>query len=104
MNEKEKPAQRIERLMKEIEESRHEIGSCHHQFSAPTHATREYKEPVFSHFEPHGSDPEPIYDYVPRTEHGWKRECTRCGYSEYTAKTKPIVTGHEPDFGTGGSR
>jgi hypothetical protein len=100
----EKLAQKVERLTQELREYQKQIDSCHHEFSQPTHATRKFTEPVFNHYEPHGSDPEPVYDYIPRTEHGWKRECTRCGYSEYTAKTKPIVTGHEPDFGAGGSR
>ena len=95
----EKLADKVARLSRELEEAQQQIASCQHQFSTPAPAIREYTEPVFVRYEGHGSDPEPVYNYIPKTEHGWRRTCEACGYSEYTAKTKLIVKGHEPDFG-----
>ena len=99
----EKLAEKVVRLTKELEEANSQIANCNHNFLSPVAEKRKRLEPVFSHYEGKGSDPEPIYNYSERIENGWIRECRLCGYSEYTAKTKPVVRGYEPDFcGAGG--
>ena len=95
----EKLAEKITRLARELEGYRMQMARCTHAFSEPTRATKEIQEPIFVRYEGHGSDPEPVYNWVPRTEYGWKRVCKQCGYEEYTAKSKPIVVGNGPDFG-----
>jgi hypothetical protein len=91
-------ADRIRRLERELETAKDTQAKCRHEFSKPAQATREVPESVYDHLEPHGSDPEPIFRTYMRTEYGWERECTLCGYTEYTTKTRPVIERHEPDF------
>lgn len=95
----EKLADRVTRLSEELRRAQEQIASCKHSFADPIRATRQYKEPVYSHLEGHGSDPIPVYNWEDRTEHGWSRTCNSCGYIEYTAKSKPIIKEYEPNFG-----
>jgi len=95
----EKLTDTVKRLTKELEIKKALIQNCKHTFTDPIPATREYKEPIFLRYEPHGSDPEPIYDWITKVEHGWRRECTTCGYEQYTAKLKPKEPkDYVPDF------
>jgi hypothetical protein len=94
----EKLADKVVRLAKELGSARAQIAACKHMFGEPVCATREFQEPRFLRYEGHGSDPEPVYEWIPRTEYGWARTCEVCGFSEYTARSKPVVVGHEPDF------
>jgi hypothetical protein len=95
----EKLAEKVQRLTRELQEAEQQMAACQHSFSKPIPAQRVKQNPIFDHYERHGSDPEPIYRYSPQTEHGWERTCEKCGHTEYTAKTKPIIAGREPDFG-----
>lgn len=95
----EKIADKVARLAKELDVARQQIAACQHDYSAPVPATRIVHIPFFLRFEGHGSDPEPVYDWVPQTEQGWERTCGKCGYSQYTAKSRPIIAGYGPDFG-----
>ena len=97
----EKLADKVVRLTAELFRAKEEISTCRHDFLPPVPATKDISTPVFKRYEEHGSDPEPIYDWVKGKEYGWSRECKKCGYSEYTSKTKSIVTGNEPDFKEG---
>jgi hypothetical protein len=92
----EKLADKVKRLTREMEKVQSEISRCPHTFTEPMTASRKYMEPIFARYEGIGSDPEPVYDWVPRTESGWRRECTKCGYEQYTAKTRPAA--FAPDF------
>ena len=94
----EKLAEKVIRLSRELELTQQQISLCRHQYSAPTPATHEKLKPIFRCFQGHGSDPEPVYDYVTEYERGWERSCQTCGYTEYTAKTKPIIKEYVPDF------
>lgn len=91
--------ERADRLARELQQTRQQIAACPHQFGDPLPVLREYKEPEFSHYKEHGSDPEPVYNWVPRTKTVYERTCDLCGYIQETEKTKPVITGHEPDFG-----
>ncbi len=95
----EKLAEKVIRLTRELDEAKQQVAACLHQFSDPIPAMREFFEPTLLRYEGPGSDPQPVYKLTKRIERGYSRECETCGYSEYTAKTKPIVRGHEPDFG-----
>lgn len=94
---KEKLAEKVARLSQELKLAKGQMASCSHQFSDPIRATREISIPVFDHYEQHGSDPEPIFNWHKKTEYGWERICSNCGYNEYTTKTRPVAYG--PDFG-----
>lgn len=94
--ESEKLVDVVKRLTKELDATYSLIKNCDHKFTDPIPTTREYQEPVFLRYEPHGSDPEPIYEWITKFENGWSRECTKCGYEEYTTKTKP--TNYVPNF------
>jgi hypothetical protein len=50
----------------------------------------------FSHFLPHGSDPEPVYNYYQVDVPRWSRTCSKCGKVEHTKEQRP--TGKEPHF------
>lgn len=93
----EKLADKVKRLSRELELAKGQMASCPHQFSDPIRATREISVSVFDHYEPHGSDPEPIFNWHKKTEYEWEKKCNLCNYVVYTAKTKPIEYG--PDFG-----
>lgn len=98
MENEEKLADRVTRLSRELNEAKEQMGKCKHEFSQPYPATRDVKEPIFKGYRGHGSDPEPVYEYVDKTEYGWERKCNACGFTQYTTKTKPIIKGQEPDF------
>jgi hypothetical protein len=60
---------------------------CNHQWSdPPLYEPEPTVTHVFDHYEPHGSDPEPVYRTVPDQKDRWKRFCTKCGKVEYTYK------------------
>jgi hypothetical protein len=92
-------ADRIRRLETELRAAKDTQAKCRHEFSKPVETTRKVPEYTFSHYEPHGSDPEPIYNVSTKNEYGWERTCMLCGYSEYTTNTRPVIERHEPDFG-----
>jgi hypothetical protein len=94
----EKPAQKAKRLREELEDLEEQIEACEHDFADPVHATREVLQASYRGLEGHGSDPIPVYDYYHVTEWGWERTCKKCGYTQYTNQTKPVVTDHKPDF------
>ena len=56
---------------------------CNHEWADVKYDPEHYKRAMFSHYEPHGSDPEPIYDYVPAVKDRWSRTCKKCGKVEY---------------------
>jgi hypothetical protein len=94
----EKLSEKVKRLEKELLATRNAIAQCNHSFSPPTPTEKEVRTRQFIRYEDHGSDPEPIYEYIKRIEHGWTRSCDQCGFSEYTAHSKPIIRGSEPDY------
>ena len=96
---KEKLAQKVERITQEIERAKIEIASCRHEFGKPEPTIKQIHDFLLSHYAGTGYDPEPIYLFIPKEESGWTRTCGKCGYSEYSNKTRPIVTDYNPDFG-----
>lgn len=86
MNEREE----IERLERELNEKKKalqdKIRNCDHEWTDVKYDPEHYKKSIFSHYEPHGSDPEPIYEYVPATKDRWSRTCKKCGKIEYGYK------------------
>jgi hypothetical protein len=99
-NDGEKLAEKVERMTNELDAMKRKMLTCKHEFGKPVVTIKEViTDAIFDHYEPHGSDPEPIYRYIKGKEYGWTKTCDICGYQEYTAKTKPIVKGYEPDFG-----
>jgi hypothetical protein len=88
---------RAKQLRKELCTIEDKIYYCKHVFGKTVSATREITVPVFERYEGVGSDPEAIYSYDKRDEHGYSRTCKECGYEEYTTKKKP--SHYEPYFG-----
>ena len=93
---------RLEALSKEAkvlrEEIEREMAACHHAFGEPKFDPIVKPNWAFSHYEPHGSDPEPKFVRSGDTQDPqWTRTCTKCGHVEHTTKTKSVKTA--PDFG-----
>lgn len=85
-----KTTDRIKELQDEINRCKQSIKDCKHSWDKTIYDPEITKEPVFSHFEPHGSDPEPIYNWHDKTISRWSRTCVLCGYTEYTKEQGPI--------------
>ncbi|MFH1182284.1 MAG: hypothetical protein V1702_04955 [Candidatus Woesearchaeota archaeon] len=94
----EKLADKVERLTNELDAMQRQMAACRHEFGEPKATTKDVFDTVLLRYEGHGSDPEPVYEYIRKKEHGWTRVCDICGYRQYTTESKPIVTGFEPDF------
>lgn len=72
--------------------------TCHHSWSNVKYDPEKYRESHFSHYEPHGSDPYPVYvdsDTI-STKDRWSRTCSKCGKVEYTYEQKAVK--YEPKF------
>ena len=69
---------------------------CQHDFADPVYDPEGYQKGEFDHYEPHGSDPEPVYRYHTESKARWSRTCKKCGKKEYTYHQKPV--GFVPDF------
>jgi hypothetical protein len=70
---------------------------CNHKWPPePKYDPETYRDAVFSHFEGHGSDPMPVYNYYTKQKDRWSRECKVCGKVEYTYTKKAVK--YEPDF------
>lgn len=82
--------EKIKALQLEIEIEKRKIENCRHSWGDTKYDPYTVKEPVFSHYIPHGSDPEPVYTYHDKTMPRWSRTCTICGHTEYTEKTGPV--------------
>jgi len=84
----------LKRLREEVES---EEAACEHDWAKTIYDPDTKMEGVFDHFEPHGSDPEPIYNYHEVKVDRWSRRCRKCGKKEFTRKQKTVETA--PDFG-----
>lgn len=101
MNTKEKK-ERAKHLFDEanklLDEVSKEVQACHHDWTPVISEPEKYREAVFDHYEPHGSDPEPIYKYYDAWKPRWSRTCKKCGHKEYTYEMRPSGK-TEPYFG-----
>lgn len=88
----------IKQLQDRIDRLKGEIRNCKHIWGKTKYDPHTVKEPVFSHYIPHGSDPEPVYSYNDKTVPRWSRTCTECGHTEYTEKTEAVISEHRPKF------
>lgn len=88
----------IGRLEKELAIAKEKVRTCNHDYTQPTEAIRKIPVPHFVGYRGVGSDPEPIYEWSEQIENGWERKCELCGSTQYTNKTKPVVSGYNPDF------
>lgn len=95
----EKLAEKVDRMTNELDAMRRQMAVCKHEFGKPIAATKDVCDARFIRYEGHGSDPEPVFEYTKKEEHGGERICNNCGQRQYTAQTKPVVSGYEPDFG-----
>ena len=89
---------KIKKLQSQIDSFQQEIKKCKHIWGKTKYDPETVKEPVFSHYIPHGSDPEPVYNYNDKTIPRWSRKCEVCGKTEYTYKEEVISVKKEPKF------
>lgn len=89
---------KIRQLQQQISKEEEAIRRCDHDFKEPVYDPEPYKEPIFSHYDGGGSDPNPIYNYVDRTKDRWSRECKKCGKFEYTYTQAPVINSYKPKF------
>jgi hypothetical protein len=94
--------ERVTQLQRELKSLQQQIDmiqrNCHHGDWTVTTEQEDYQEPIFDHYEGHGSDPEPVFRHQTRTRTYHKRTCAHCGKVETTDKMKPVA--FEPDFGS----
>lgn len=90
----------IERLERELQQRRGNLQqrqqNCNHKWNPTIYEPEDYQEPSFSHYEGHGSDPNPVYRYSTRQKPRWSRYCPVCEKKEYTYEQKPAK--YEPAF------
>lgn len=92
--------EKAERAQIELENAQSELNRrqrhCQHAWNQVKSDPEEIRIPSFSHYEGHGSDPNPVYTFSKGTKSRWSRECPLCGKLEYTYELKP--TQYEPNF------
>ena len=89
--------EQLERTLRNKKESlSYKQNNCAHDWSEPKSDPESYQYPVFDHYEPHGSDPEPIYNYITKYKNRWSRYCKKCAKTEYTYEQKAVK--YVPDF------
>ena len=87
---------RLSKQLTDLQEKQNKLErNCIHQW-VTKYDPEPYKEAVYDHLEPHGSDPEPIYRYYDATRDRWSRTCKLCGKTEFTYIQAP--TKLEPKF------
>jgi hypothetical protein len=88
---------RLERELRIVKAKQGELeANCNHEWDETKFEPEYYKEPQFSHYEGHGSDPNPVYTYCTKSKDRWKRKCNKCGKVEFTYVQAP--TKYEPKF------
>lgn len=87
----------LEQAHKLNNEINREVQLCHHEWTPVISEPEKYQGAEFDHYEPHGSDPEPIYRYFDAWKPRWSRTCKKCSHKEYTYEMRPTKT--EPYFG-----
>lgn len=71
--------------------------ACKHQWGTVQFDPEEYQEATGYHYEGCGSDPYLVANgYMTRHKDRWSRECTECGWKEYTTTQEP--TAYKPKF------
>jgi len=89
--------QRLERdLSKKKELLNNKQNTCPHEWTETKYDPEPYRRAIFSHYIPHGSDPEPVYNYVDDKKDRWSRTCLKCGKVEYTDVKRAVK--EEPYF------
>lgn len=91
--------ERLEKLLsqKKLEQSALQR-TCNHKWLDAIYDPEEVSEFVFTHYEPHGSDPIPRGFYKSKQKPRWSRVCECCGKKEYTYEKKPVIKCYEPSF------
>ena len=90
---------KIKELQAQIEAEKNKIANCKHEFGKPFTENYTVKEGYGSKMIVQGSDiwyEHEGYRDVTKTRYG--RKCINCGFTEYTEKTKPVISNYEPDF------
>jgi hypothetical protein len=90
---------KIRRLQEEIDAERLKMANCKHNFSEPIYDPETVSEGYGSVQDGTGSDPHWSYaGYRDVQKDRWSRTCSICGYTEYSYKQEPIITGYKPKF------
>lgn len=95
----EKPAEQAARLRRELQKAEEQVRRCPHKFGKPRPASRDKQEEYATgQYEKQGVHLWPITRWRTIPQNGWERTCEKCGFTEFTTKSKPIVTGYEANF------
>ncbi len=91
---------KIRDLQKQIKDEEQRIKDCNHEFQEAFYNPETVKEGYGSKNIGKGSDPYFVPEgYRDVEKPRWTRICQRCGHNQHAYTKKPIVSGHEPDFG-----
>lgn len=93
-----KLSEQLARAQEEVNRVKREMENCKHKWLPSIYDPETVQEPVFSHYIPRGSDPEPVYNYYPKNKDRWSRTCECCGKKEYTHTQEVVKTVKEPKF------
>lgn len=89
-----KEIQELKNKLKELEKQQHE---CKHQWGEVENHTEYYIVEERDWGASYGlSDDIWKYKEVTKSKEGWKRECNKCGYIEYSYSLKPVVVEERP--------
>lgn len=93
------PNDKIQELQRQIKSEEAKIKNCTHEFKLPIFDPETVKEGYGSVQDGAGSDPHWSYaGYRDVQKDRWSRECSKCGYKQYTYQREPVITAYRPKF------
>lgn len=89
----------IKQLKNKIESLKREQSNCNHIWDDAKFAPEKVMvQDDRNGYEIHGVDRWPVPSYHEENKDRWSRECSECGFKEYTYKQESVVTKREPKF------
>ena len=90
---------KIKQLQREIDSEKRKMDSCSHNFKDAIYDPETVKEGYGSVQDGAGSDPHWSYaGYRDVQKDRWSRECSICGFKQYTYKQEAVVSKYQPKF------
>lgn len=90
---------KILELKRQIDLEERNIKNCSHDFKEAIYEPETVRvQDDRGGYEGHGADRWPVPSYHNETKDRWSRECSKCGFKQYTYKQEPVVTAYKPKF------
>ena len=91
--------QRINEHYREIEKLRKQLEACEHEYGEPHRDHEERQTPITENV-PTGSDffNPVVVRYETECVKVWRRACKKCGFTQTTQRTEPVVSHYRPVF------